>query len=610
MITFVMVGAAILVPLSYSFTHTHAQAAVTPSSQVQTDLPYPSWWNGTACDTKTVSNSAPLKANYRGVPACGPIGLPADTAHEVVFPGGWGEYEWQCVELSMRFMYLAYGIVAYSANGNQVVDNYTNPTYNPHNYNNPILQPVTNDGSSKTAPQAGDILSYSATSSFGHTSVVTASNVDSTGNGTITILEQNFSPTGGAVLKVGANANKPPWVIGGSVTSWLHHSVDLTPQSAPASAGVTVSGSGFAANEKVHIYIDSTLLSIVTATGNGTVSTPIIVPATASLGAHRIRLVGQTSNFTPKTVLYVVNASPPPAGTITEIPLPTANSGAMGIVSGPDGNLWFTEPGTKIGRITSYGLITEFPLPSNMYRSGIASGPDGNLWITEVSSYSIKNKIARITPTGVITEFSVPTAKSAPYFIASGPDGNLWFTETNGNKIGRITTSGVITEFPVPPTAYPALGGITSGPDGNLWFTEQSTSEIDRITPTGTITEFPLPAANSNPLNITPGSDGNLWFTEYYGNKIGRITPSGVITEFPLPTANSGAYDIVSGRDGNLWFTENSTNHIARITPQGNITEFPMPTSNSQPLCITAGPDGNLWFTEQNQGNNIGRIIP
>ena len=32
-----------------------------------------------------------------------------------------------------------------------------------------------------------------------------------------------------------------------------------------------------------------------------------------------------------------------PSGTITEFPLPTANSGPYGITAGPDGNLWFTE---------------------------------------------------------------------------------------------------------------------------------------------------------------------------------------------------------------------------------------------------------------------------
>src|SRR5262249_39371315 len=142
----------------------------------------------------------------------------------------------------------------------------TNPKYDPSNYNNPILVPVSNSPSSKNAPQEGDILSYTTKASFGHTAVVTASDVDSKGNGTITVLEQNFSSTGKAVLNVGANAKNPPWVIGGGIKNWLHHTVDVTPQSAPASASAVVSGAGFKANETVTINFDNTLLSTVTAT--------------------------------------------------------------------------------------------------------------------------------------------------------------------------------------------------------------------------------------------------------------------------------------------------------------------------------------------------------
>src|SRR6266508_1365537 len=61
-----------------------------------------------------------------------------------------------------------------------------------------------------------------------------------------------------------------------------------------------------------------------------------------------------------------------------EFPL-TAGSGPIEIASGPDGNLWFTElDGNRIGRITTAGLITEFPVPDPPI--AIAAGPDGNLW--------------------------------------------------------------------------------------------------------------------------------------------------------------------------------------------------------------------------------------
>ncbi len=46
-------------------------------------------------------------------------------------------------------------------------------------------------------------------------------------------------------------------------------------------------------------------------------------------------------------------------------------------------------------------------------------GQDGALWFTENSG----NKIERITTAGVITEFPVPTSSSGPRGIVAGPDG-------------------------------------------------------------------------------------------------------------------------------------------------------------------------------------------
>ena len=104
---------------------------------------------------------------------------------------------------------------------------------------------------------------------------------------------------------------------------------------------------------------------------------------------------------------------------------------------GADGNVWFTQPhADKVGKITSGGYITEYPLPAAGVPLGIAAGADRNLWVTVVRA----PVIYRMTPKGDITPFPMP-AKSMAAFITAGPDGNLWFTEPNG-KVGRITTDG------------------------------------------------------------------------------------------------------------------------------------------------------------------------
>jgi streptogramin lyase len=292
--------------------------------------------------------------------------------------------------------------------------------------------------------------------------------------------------------------------------------------------------------------------------------------------------VGTSGNHTG--LVFVPQA---PSLQIIEFPLP-ANSRPRGIAVGPDGNIWFTESaGNNIGRITTSGTITEFPIPSfGSVPEGITAAPDGNLWFAE----SHTSKIGRITPAGVITEFPLPFAGSQPSYLAVGSDGNLWFTEFTGDRIGRITMAGDITEFPVASGGGPF--GITSGPDGNLWFTLANGSRIGRITTSGVVTEFPLATINNLPYDITTGPDGALWFSKPAAASIGRITTSGSITEFGEPSHLSYA-GITQGPDGNIW---SSNTRVLRMTPGGSVTEH-IPPNSAEAGHITTGPDGNMWYT-------------
>jgi streptogramin lyase len=77
---------------------------------------------------------------------------------------------------------------------------------------------------------------------------------------------------------------------------------------------------------------------------------------------------------------------PPPAQPIKEFNAGlTAGSQPYGITAGPDGALWFTQfAANKIGRITTAGVVREFPLPTlNSHPTGITSGSDGALWFIE-----------------------------------------------------------------------------------------------------------------------------------------------------------------------------------------------------------------------------------
>jgi streptogramin lyase len=167
------------------------------------------------------------------------------------------------------------------------------------------------------------------------------------------------------------------------------------------------------------------------------------------------------------------------AGQITEFALPNGGNSPRDIANGPDGALWFTEWNSgRIGRITTAGQITEFRppnapvetgvfFPSGPTPAGITAGPDQAVWFTDRDS----GEIGRITSAGQITMFPLPDKTVSPRGITTGPDGALWFVEATGDAIGRITTDGQIISFSLPNTGAGPFG-ITTGPDGALWFTE------------------------------------------------------------------------------------------------------------------------------------------
>lgn len=177
------------------------------------DLPFPIWWEGD-CDAigfehATGTAAYPLGAEYRGIKACGPRPF-ADGGpwRWVNFGDGYSQIEWQCPEISKRFLYLAYGIPPYLGNGNQVVTNYQGD----------LLEKVWNCTPGR-APEPDDVLSYGATSTYGHTALVAAANVDGAGHGTVQVIEQNSSRSGFSTLAV------RDWCVVAytDVIGWLHH---------------------------------------------------------------------------------------------------------------------------------------------------------------------------------------------------------------------------------------------------------------------------------------------------------------------------------------------------------------------------------------------------
>lgn len=103
---------------------------------------------------------------------------------------------------------------------------------------------------------------------------------------------------------------------------------------------------------------------------------------------------------------------------------------------GPDGNLWFTEmaPVPRISRLTPAGALKRFRLPNKARQPGaIIDGPDGALWfIAAPRGLRVRSAaIGRITTTGEISEFPVPGVRTISSLTA-GPENSVWFISPKG----------------------------------------------------------------------------------------------------------------------------------------------------------------------------------
>ncbi len=296
---------------------------------------------------------------------------------------------------------------------------------------------------------------------------------------------------------------------------------------------------------------------------------------------------------------------------------PLAHVGLEDIAARGGADLWFTESTRhRIGRITSSGTITEFPVPRPLVRPfHIIYGPDNKMWFTEADSTRIGYLRLGDFAEGEVT---IKVARSQPAVIANGPDARLWFTDAGANKIGRMRSNGTLVEYALP-TANSGPLGITHGLTNSVWFTEATANKIGRINLTvdssavlttmeGKPAEFPLPTAHGRPEDICSGPYDDMWFTDALGDHIGRITRAGRITLFPLPPG-SHPRRITGDYTDNVWFTEPGTNKIGRLSGKGQLTEFRLPTLGSVPQGIAVGAYGIIWFTEQGS-DKIGRITP
>jgi len=216
-------------------THTTQAAPEQPQRATSAALPtqygglaWPHWWSGT-CNVNNYPPGHLLttgQGKLGGLEICSPSSTTLGGSVWVPFDG-YGALQWQCVELSLRYMDIAWGVHPYSMN-----DAYTIATDFPFS-TYPNIEKIPNNGVAGVIPQPGDVMQLSENGSNpdpGHTGVVESVSVNSSGNGYIVFDSENGNLNGRYDLYVGSSAGLPAWEVGGDgvnyTTAWLHNPND------------------------------------------------------------------------------------------------------------------------------------------------------------------------------------------------------------------------------------------------------------------------------------------------------------------------------------------------------------------------------------------------
>ena len=171
------------------------------------------------------------------------------------------------------------------------------------------------------------------------------------------------------------------------------------------------------------------------------------------------------------------------SGAVSFFNLPDNPSQPTSLTLGSDGNIWFLEANgpcfqgqnfTNIGKITPAGVVTEYKVKLHGNGFGIANGPDGRIWFADPGGcQGFVSRIGAIKTNGTGLKYYTAGLPAFVDTIANGGDGNLYFG-TFSSQIGRITTTGAVTVWNLPSNPAFAVLGITIGPDSNIWFSDNS----------------------------------------------------------------------------------------------------------------------------------------
>ena len=271
------------------------------------------------------------------------------------------------------------------------------------------------------------------------------------------------------------------------------------------------------------------------------------------------------------------------ADQVSYINVPSDFSQPLGITAGPDGNMWFADPGAQsIGKMPPGGSPLLIPAPGAGGPAGITSGPDGTLWYTEFGTD------AWFRPHGDSRQGQQDDDRRHrdghdPHRARLEPPGHRDrrrrqpLGRGQGHRHRSGGSRGRRRAVPTPPSARPVLNaqGVARGPAGdpNIYVTTAGRRAAARAR--ARPRRRPRSPRWRNAFGIALGPDGNFWVThpggiEHIAPPAARALSGGVAAPGQrLPRRRGRA------RTARMWFAEYATDTVGVVTTGGQYRAIP-----------------------------------
>ena len=292
----------------------------------------------------------------------------------------------------------------------------------------------------------------------------------------------------------------------------------------------------------------------------------------------------------------------PSTGSFEHFPTSTPGGQPYGVVSDPQGNVWFTEyMGDKVGVLYSNGTILEFPVSQKGSYPYEIIHVNGKVWFDMVGA----NAIGYIdTDTLTMEEFVLTKSGYQPVGIAADPKGeHIYIAGFGGTGVMEFnTTSRKFTEYPL---GLNICWGIRVLANGTILISslfDDAVTMWDPVTQK-TIT-YTLPQY-TYPTRIALGPNNTTYVMSYMGQNLFRINlNNGNIEQFapPSPGRLWSPIDEIAGK---VWISDPMKDGLWMFDAVGKSFKFTASDGkghNAQPIGITKSGD-LVWVAEYGTGH-------